>query len=97
MPTQANAIEGGYHLHSPRERGTPEPTGFVQEAERSEEQSCATALPGVSLGQERQSRVNDAELADMNYSSGLWTTGLPLAFCIRPWHDLGQGRYWLGV
>ena len=84
MPIQANAIEGRYYLHIPRERCTSYHTGFVQEAERSEGKAWATALTGVSLVEERQSRVNDAGLADMNYSSGLWTTGLSLAFCIRP-------------
>ena len=39
MPIQANAIEGRYYLHIPRERCTSYHTGFVQEAERSEGKS----------------------------------------------------------
>lgn len=50
---------------------------------RSEGKALATAFGGVSLGKERQGRVNILRLANLNNSNGLWGIGI-VRSCLVP-------------
>ena len=63
-----------------QEKGAHHTTQGLFRRQRSEGEAWARAFTGASSGKERQSKVNNAGLASMNYSRGLCATRLSLVF-----------------
>lgn len=59
----------------------------------------ACVLIGVSKGKAkaRQGRANSWRLSSVTGSGQRWAAGWSPVVWSRPWCDLGQGSYWLGV